>query len=122
MRVTMSYLGPLEQLWMQHICRWYYTTGASRVQTSVTLVSPKYFSMLFDNSLTQNLLAYTKGSDLVRLTCSNKEDYTSYLWYSCQVGKQMIFQVKLTKSRMLTVGPKLDKFSVQQKADSDIFR
>ena len=31
MRVTMSYLDPLEQLWMQLICKWYYDIGASRV-------------------------------------------------------------------------------------------
>ena len=43
MRVTMSYMGSLEQLWMQHICKWYYATGAGRVQTSIRLVWPTYY-------------------------------------------------------------------------------
>ena len=45
MRVTMSFLDPLEQLWMQLICKWYYDIGAGRVQRSIRVFRTKYFSL-----------------------------------------------------------------------------
>ena len=91
MRVSMSYLGPCEQLWMQQICKWFYGTGAGRVQTSITLVWPKYFSLYLKHSLNQNLLAYRSGSDVARLTCSNMDGYTPEGWSSCQMSEKMIY-------------------------------
>ena len=93
MRVTMSYLGSLEQLWMQHISKWYYATGAGRVQTSISLVRPAYFSAFDGSRSNKNLFAYTTGSDVAKLTCGNKDDYISHRWYSCQVGLRKVFQV-----------------------------
>ena len=57
--------------------------------------------------MNSNLLAYTTGSDLVRLSCSNMADYTSKNWFSCQVGERNIFQVNraFAESRLLIVGP-----------------
>ena len=91
MRVTMSYLGPHEQLWMQQICKWFYDIGAGRVQTSITMIRTKYFSIFRSHPLNQNLLAYTFGSDLKKLRCRNMDDYTSEDWNSCQVSEIMIF-------------------------------
>ena len=78
MRVTMNYLSPHEQLWMQQINTWFYTCGAGRVQTRIILVRTKYFSSYYPHSFNHYLLAYTTGSDLVRLSCSNLGDYSSY--------------------------------------------
>ena len=78
MRVTMDYLSPLEQLWMQRINTWFYTYGAGRVQTRIIMARTKYFSSYYPHSFNNYLLAYTLGSDLVRLKCSNMDDYSSY--------------------------------------------
>ncbi len=77
MLVTTTYLDPHEQLRMQHTNKWYYEKGAGRVQISITLVWPTYFSTFIYHPLNDYLLAYTTGSDLTRLECSNMDDYTS---------------------------------------------
>ena len=76
MKAAMGYLSPLEQLWMQLINTWFYTYGVGRVQTRIITARTKYFT--FFNYMNNCLLAYTLGSDLVRLKCSNMDDYSSY--------------------------------------------
>ena len=69
---------------MQHICKWYYITGAGRVQTSITLLQTKYFTVnIYNHSLRLSLLAYKTGGDLGKIKCSNIDDYNSVEWYSC---------------------------------------
>ena len=82
MRVTTTYLEPHEQLRMQHTNKWYYEKGAGRVQRSITLVWPSYFSISDRHPLSHYLLAYTPGKDLAKLTCSNMDDYDSSDWFS----------------------------------------
>ncbi len=91
MLVTTTYLDPHEHLMMQHTNKWYYDKGAGRVQKSITLVWPRYFSSIYRHVLNHYLLAYTTGSDLARLVCSNMDDYNSFNWGSCQVWKYKIF-------------------------------
>ncbi len=79
MLVTTTYLEPHEQLRMQHTNKWYYDKGAGRVQRSITLVWPTYFSSsVYSPPMNYYLFAYTTGSDLKRLKCCNMDDYTSY--------------------------------------------
>ena len=45
MRVTMGFLEPLEQIWMQLICKWFYIYGVSRVQTRISLGKKFFFPL-----------------------------------------------------------------------------
>ena len=83
MLVATGYLEPHEQLRMQHTCKWYYDKGAGRVQRNITLLRTHHYFSVFDpHHLNNYLLAYTTGSDLLVLVCSNRDDYTSKDWFS----------------------------------------
>lgn len=44
-----------------------------------------YFSASYEHPFNPYLLAYITGNDVARLSCSNKVNYTSVDWVSCQV-------------------------------------
>ena len=91
MKVTMTYLSPHEQLNMQQICKWYYTTGVGRTQTKIVLFEIKYFSNPYPNRYARYLLAYTVGEKLIEIKCTNMAAYNSFNWYSCQMGERIVF-------------------------------
>lgn len=102
MRVTMGFLAECEQHHLQALCKWFYRVGVSRVQISIK-VYPKtaYFTWLQGGALALYVIGLLPGETRVTLlapeadtsatSVDDFEDFTNFMWYSCQVGRHSLF-------------------------------
>ena len=94
----MAFLNTIEQHHLQAISLWFYKVATSRVQTSVKL-APKthYFTWLHGGSLAPYVLAQLPNEKRLTLLTPKEggnSEFSNFMWYSCQVGRDTIFQVE----------------------------
>ena len=125
MKVTMRYITPKEQLETQHYCVWFYKHGAGRVQTSINLAPPCFFTDFSGGILDANVISVALSGQVIRLTCDDSS-INHDGWFSVQVKPMEIFQLRTTydksnECRMVKV-LRNNKYTVTARANADTKR
>ena len=81
MRVMMRYIAPKQQLYMQQICKWFYSIGSARIQTKITL--KRHLFIIKDS-----VLSISSSGTVKKLRL---EDVWNEDWGSVQVSSFEIF-------------------------------